>query len=61
MLPDTGTVETVLFGESGLQSRLKAGHIIVDCSTTHPDFTRAWPHEFWVISAFISWMRPAPG
>ena len=40
MLPDTGTVETVLFGESGLQSRLKAGHIIVDCGTTHPDFTR---------------------
>ena len=40
MLPDTGTVESVLFGESGLRTGLRAGHIIVDCSTTHPGFTR---------------------
>ncbi len=40
MLPDTRAVETVLFGEKGLQPLLKAGHIVVDCGTTHPDFTR---------------------
>ena len=43
MLPDTGTVESVLFGDSGLFAGLKAGHIVVDCGTTHPEFTRhAW-------------------
>ena len=40
MLPDTGVVEAVLFGDEGLKPRLKAGHIIIDCGTTHPDFTR---------------------
>lgn len=40
MLPDTGTVESVLFGDSGLSAGLRAGHIVVDCGTTHPEFTR---------------------
>ena len=40
MLPDTRVVETVLFGDEGLKPQLKAGHIIIDCGTTHPDFTR---------------------
>ena len=40
MLPDTRTVESVLFGEKGLQPLLEVGNIVVDCSTTHPDFTR---------------------
>ena len=40
MLPDTGAVEAVLFGDKGLKPQLKAGHIIIDCGTTHPDFTR---------------------
>lgn len=40
MLPDTRVVEAVLFGDEGLKPQLKAGHIIIDCGTTHPDFTR---------------------
>lgn len=40
MLPDTRAVEAVLFGDEGLERQLKAGHIIIDCGTTHPDFTR---------------------
>lgn len=40
MLPDTRTVEAVLFGVEGLKPQLKAGHVIIDCGTTHPDFTR---------------------
>ncbi len=40
MLPDTRVVEAVLFGYDGLEPQLKAGHIIIDCGTTHPDFTR---------------------
>ncbi len=40
MLPDTRTVESVLFGEKGLQPLLEVGNIVVDCGTTHPDFTR---------------------
>ncbi len=40
MLPDTRVVEAVLFGDKGLKTQLKAGHIIIDCGTTHPDFTR---------------------
>lgn len=40
MLPDTRVVEAVLFGDKGLKPQLKAGHIIIDCGTTHPDFTR---------------------
>ena len=40
MLPDTRVVESLLFGDEGLKPQLKAGHIIIDCGTTHPDFTR---------------------
>ena len=40
MLPDTRVVEAVLFGDEGLKPQLKADHIIIDCGTTHPDFTR---------------------
>lgn len=40
MLPDTRVVEAVLFGDKGLKPRLKAGQVIIDCGTTHPDFTR---------------------
>lgn len=40
MLPDTRVVEAVLFGGEGLAPRLEAGHVIIDCGTTHPDFTR---------------------
>jgi len=39
-LPDRPAVESVLFGEGGLESVLRGGQIIVDCGTTHPDFTR---------------------
>ncbi|MBW1943418.1 MAG: NAD(P)-dependent oxidoreductase [Deltaproteobacteria bacterium] len=39
-LPDRPAVESVLFGEGGLESVLREGQIIVDCGTTHPDFTR---------------------
>lgn len=40
MLPDTRVVEAVLFGDEGLKSQLRAGHMIIDCGTTHPEFTR---------------------
>ncbi|MDE2999013.1 MAG: NAD(P)-dependent oxidoreductase [Gemmatimonadota bacterium] len=40
MLPDTCVVEAVLFGDEGLKPQLRAGQIIIDCGTTHPDFTR---------------------
>jgi 3-hydroxyisobutyrate dehydrogenase-like beta-hydroxyacid dehydrogenase len=39
-LPDAYVVESVLFGRGGLKPELKAGHIIFDCGTTHPLFTR---------------------
>ena len=39
-LPDTSVVESVLFGTSGLKASLKSGHIIIDCSTTHPVFAQ---------------------
>ena len=39
-LPDSAVVESVLFGTDGLKPRLKLGHIIIDCGTTHPLFTR---------------------
>ena len=40
MLPDTRVVEAVLFEDKGLKPQLKAGQIVIDCGTTHPDFTR---------------------
>ena len=39
-LPDTAVVESVLFGENGLASALKPGHILIDSGTTHLSFTR---------------------
>ena len=39
-LPDRPAVESVLFGEGSLESVFRGGQIIVDCGTTHPDFTR---------------------
>ncbi len=39
-LPDSSVVESVLFGAGGLKPNLKAGQIIIDCSTTHPLFTQ---------------------
>jgi 3-hydroxyisobutyrate dehydrogenase-like beta-hydroxyacid dehydrogenase len=39
-LPDTSVVESVLLGKDGLKPGLKKGHIIIDCGTTHPLFTR---------------------
>lgn len=39
-LPDSDAVESVLFGADGLKPRLETGHIIIDCGTTHPLFTR---------------------
>ena len=38
-LPDGNVVKDALYGESGLRGALRAGQIIVDCSTTSPDYT----------------------
>lgn len=35
-LPDTETVEEVLFGGEGMAGALKPGQILIDCSTIHP-------------------------
>jgi len=35
-LPGTSVVKSVIFDSDGLKSTLRAGQIIVDCSTTHP-------------------------
>jgi 3-hydroxyisobutyrate dehydrogenase-like beta-hydroxyacid dehydrogenase len=35
-LPDTETVEKMLFGPEGIAGAMKAGQILVDCSTVHP-------------------------
>ncbi|MCX5914883.1 MAG: NAD(P)-dependent oxidoreductase, partial [Deltaproteobacteria bacterium] len=35
-LPDTETVEEVLFGGEGMAGVLKPGQILIDCSTIHP-------------------------
>ncbi|WP_108663065.1 NAD(P)-dependent oxidoreductase [Acuticoccus kandeliae] len=40
MLPDTGDVETVLFGEGGLAPSLRAGATLVDMSSISPVATR---------------------
>ena len=39
-LPDSSVVESVIFGSNGLKTNLKGGHIIIDCGTTSPIFTR---------------------
>ena len=38
-LPDSDVVKEVLYGDDGLRGALGTGHIIVDCSTTSPDYT----------------------
>ena len=35
-LPDTETVEAILFGEEGIAGVLKPGQVVIDCSTIHP-------------------------
>ena len=35
-LPGASVVESVIFGKDGLNPTLRAGQIIIDCSTTHP-------------------------
>lgn len=40
ILPDTAAVDSVLFGKRGLASALAPGQTVIDCGTTHPDFTR---------------------
>ncbi len=35
-LPDTETVEEVLFGGEGMAAALKPGQVLIDCSTIHP-------------------------
>lgn len=39
-LPDTPTVEEILLGKEGISEVLKAGQVVIDCSTIHPLATR---------------------
>ena len=39
-LPNTDTVEEILYGQGGIAEVLKAGQVIIDCSTIHPLATR---------------------
>jgi len=39
-LPNTDTVEEILFGREGIAEVLKSGQVIIDCSTIHPLSTR---------------------
>jgi 3-hydroxyisobutyrate dehydrogenase-like beta-hydroxyacid dehydrogenase len=39
-LPDTKTVEEVLFGKEGMAEVLRPGQVIIDCGTIHPLATR---------------------
>jgi len=39
-LPDTETVETVLFGKEGMSDVLQPGQVVIDCGTIHPLSTR---------------------
>ncbi len=39
-LPDTKTVEEILFGKEGISEALKPGQVVIDCSTIHPLGTR---------------------
>ena len=45
MLPDSPDVERVLRGESGIFTTLRAGTIIIDCSSISPDVARTLAHE----------------
>jgi len=35
-LPDTGTVEEILFGREGIAGAMNPGQTLIDCSTIHP-------------------------
>lgn len=39
-LPNTDTVEEILFGQEGIAEALSPGQVIIDCSTIHPLGTR---------------------
>jgi 3-hydroxyisobutyrate dehydrogenase-like beta-hydroxyacid dehydrogenase len=39
-LPDTETVESVLFGKEGIADVLKPAQVVIDCGTIHPMATR---------------------
>jgi 2-hydroxy-3-oxopropionate reductase len=51
MLPDTPDVELVLFGESGVSSRLRPGSLVVDMSTIDPSATRRFAESFRAMGA----------
>ena len=42
MVPDTGDVETVLFGESGVAGGLAEGKLVIDMSSISPVATKAF-------------------
>ena len=42
MLPDTGDVENVLFGEDGIEQALTAGKLVIDMSSISPVATKAF-------------------
>jgi len=44
-LPDSPTVESILTGPDGLKRYLRAGSIVIDCSTSHPASTRRLAEE----------------
>lgn len=39
-LPDSATVESILAPSAGLTSHLRAGSVVIDCSSSHPESTR---------------------
>jgi 3-hydroxyisobutyrate dehydrogenase-like beta-hydroxyacid dehydrogenase len=45
-LPDTETVEEMLFGREGIAGAMKTGQILVDCSTIHPLTARKTQQSF---------------
>ena len=52
-LPDADAVGEVVFGEGGLFASLEEGDIVVDCGTTHPEYTRAAARRFAGRGAFF--------
>ncbi|MGQ9693590.1 MAG: NAD(P)-dependent oxidoreductase [Thermodesulfobacteriota bacterium] len=44
-LPDTKTVEEVLFGKEGMVKDLQPGQMIIDCGTIHPLKTREYAQK----------------
>ena len=45
-LPDTKTVEEVLFGRDGMVEILRPGQIVIDCGTIHPLPTQRFAESF---------------